>query len=68
MLDTQNQSYWLTVAEAAAYLKCCRNLLDRDRTERRHQIPFSRLGRHIRYHRNDLDAFLERSRVQSVAV
>ncbi len=26
---------------------------------RLHSIPFSKLGRHIRYNRNDLDAYLE---------
>lgn len=54
---------WLTVAEAAEYLGCCRNFLDRDRVDRLHGIPFARLGRHIRYDRLDLDAWLENGKV-----
>jgi len=53
------QSPWLTPTEAAQYLKTSRNFLDRDRLERRHQIPFFRLGRHIRYRQSDLDNFVE---------
>ena len=55
------QHNWLTVEQAAGYLGCSRNFLDRDRVERRHGIPFSRLGRHIRYRISELDAFLERN-------
>ena len=58
------QSPWLTPTEAAQYLKTSRNFLDRDRIERRHQIPFFRLGRHIRYRQADLDALVERSLVE----
>jgi excisionase family DNA binding protein len=54
---------WFTVAEAAEYLGCCRNFLDRDRVDRLHRIPFSHLGRHIRYDRLDLDEWLERGKV-----
>lgn len=50
---------WLSVAEAADYLGCSRNFLDRDRITKLHGIRFSRLGRHVRYDRVDLDAFLE---------
>ena len=49
---------WLNNAEAAAYLGCSLNFLDRDRIEKLHGIPFYRLGRHIRYDANDLDAFI----------
>lgn len=59
---TQKQSRWLTIPEAAAYLKCCRNFLDKDRITGLHGIPFARLGRHIRYDVSDLDAWLERSK------
>lgn len=52
-------SRWLTVEEAARYLGCSRNFLDKDRVSRLHGIPYSRLGRHIRYDRIRLDAFLE---------
>ena len=55
-------SRWLTPSKAAEYLGCSRAFLDKDRTERIHSIPFARLGRHIRYDRADLDAFLERNK------
>jgi len=61
-------SRWLTPQQAADYLGCSRNFLDKNRVTRLHNIPFARLGRHIRYDRADLDAFLERSKTQPVAV
>lgn len=59
MTDSENPKRWLNVAEAAAYLGCSRNFLDKDRITKLHGIRFSRLGRHVRYDREDLDAFLE---------
>lgn len=50
---------WLTVDAAAQYLGCSRNFLDKDRITKLHGIPFTRLGRNIRYDRLQLDAFLE---------
>ena len=50
---------WLTPKQAAEYLGCSRSLLDKDRITGLLGIPFSRLGRHIRYSRKALDAFLE---------
>lgn len=50
---------WLSVQQAAAYLGCSRNFLDKDRISRLHGIPFTKLGRHIRYDRVQLDAFME---------
>ena len=52
---------WLSVSEAAAYLGCSRNMLDKDRLEGEStmHIPFTRLGRLIRYDRHDLDKYLE---------
>ncbi len=60
-INTENNtdSRWLTVEQAADYLKCSRNFLDKDRVTRLHGIPFARLGRHIRYSRDALDAYLE---------
>jgi len=52
-------SPWLTTQQAADYLKCSKSFLDKDRTTRSPQIPHSRLGRHIRYDRYDLDEWLE---------
>jgi len=62
---THRQRRWLPPQQAADYLGCSRNFLDRDRTSRLHGIPYARLGRHIRYDISDLDAFLERSKAQS---
>ena len=50
---------WLSPKDAAEYLGCSRNFLDKARLTNIPPIPFTRLGRHIRYDRNDLDAFLE---------
>ena len=55
---------WLTTAMAAEYLGCSKNFLDKDRSNRLHGIPFARLGRHIRYSVDDLDQFLEASKVR----
>lgn len=56
--------HWLNPQQAAAYLGCSRNFLDKDRTSHLHGIPFSRLGRHIRYDVADLDRFLEASKIK----
>lgn len=58
-MDSKINKRWLTVEEAATYLGCSRNFLDKDRLTKLHGIRFSRLGRHIRYDLEDLDAFLE---------
>ena len=49
---------WLSVEQAAKYLGCSRSLLDKDRVTKLLGIPYSRLGRHIRYSRTELDAYL----------
>jgi excisionase family DNA binding protein len=53
---------WFTAQEAATYLRCSRNFLDKDRIAPTHGIPFCRLGRHVRYDKTDLDEFLERTK------
>jgi len=53
---------WLSPQQAADYLDCSRNFLDRDRLTRLDGIPFAKLGRHIRYDIADLDAYLERTK------
>lgn len=63
MSTTTPARRWLTVDKAAAYLSCSRSFLDQDRLSRLHEIPFARLGRHIRYDMADLDAYLERSKM-----
>ncbi len=59
MLISDITRTWLTVPEAAEYLSCSRSMLDKDRVTGLLGIPFSRLGRHIRYSRKALDAYLE---------
>ena len=53
---------WLDSAEAAAYLGCSKNFLDKDRIQLR-RIPFTRLGRLVKYDIHDLDAFLADAKV-----
>ncbi len=50
---------WLTPQQAADHLQCSKSFLDKDRLEGQHKIPYSRLGRHIRYDRHDLNTWLE---------
>ena len=52
---------WLTTAEACEYLNVSRRHLQYLRTSR--QLPFSKDGRTIRYHIDDLDDFLEKRKV-----
>lgn len=59
MLISDTTRTWLTVPEAAEYLGCSRSMLDKDRVTGLLGIPFFRLGRHIRYSRKALDAYLE---------
>lgn len=59
-MNTTNYKRWLPTEDAAIHLGCSRAFLDKDRQTRLHDIPFTRLGRHIRYDVADLDAYLER--------
>jgi len=56
---------WLTTEEAAKYIGCSKNFLDKDRITRLHDIPFSKLGRHIRYDSFELDEYLEKTQVRT---
>ena len=53
---------WLTTKQAAEYLGCSAAFLEKERVTRLHGIPFTRLGRHIRYDKADLDAYLEQNK------
>ena len=53
---------WLTTKQAAEYLGCSAAFLEKERVSRLHGIPFSRLGRHIRYDKIDLDTYLEQNK------
>ena len=58
VLDRPQQSDLLTESEAAAYLKLRPGTLSVWRCTKRYSLPWIRVGRSIRYRRNDLDAFL----------
>ena len=50
---------WLTTAEAAQYFGASCNFLAKDRCNGLLQIPFHKMGRHIRYNINELDEWLK---------
>jgi len=54
---------WMNEREAAKYLGCSPDTLNRERCQKRLCIPYFRFGRHIRYRRRELDAWLEKTRV-----
>ena len=58
-MKTFSISRWLTTTQAAAYLGCSKSTLEKDRVYRLLNIPFTRLGRTIRYDQQDLDRYLE---------
>jgi predicted DNA-binding transcriptional regulator AlpA len=58
----------LTEQEAAKYIRMSRSFLSQDRMNghregRTHGPKFLKLGRAIRYHKNDLDEWLNQNRV-----
>ena len=55
------KSKWMTTSETAAYLKCSEVFLNNDRVTSKYGIPFHRLGRRIRYHVDELDAYMGRT-------
>jgi excisionase family DNA binding protein len=57
-------SRWLTPTQAARYLGCSKSFLDQDRVKGLHGIPYSKLGKLVRYCVDDLDKHLESNRVQ----
>ena len=52
-------SRWLSTAQAEAYLGCSKSTLEKDRVYRLLKIPFTRLGKSVRYDQQDLDRYLE---------
>lgn len=56
----------LTTTEAAGYLSTKPHTLEIWRCTRRYALPYIKVGRNIRYRREDLDAFL-RTRTEGVA-
>lgn len=63
MENTKNriESKWMTTAETAEYLKCSVEFLNNDRVTNKHGIPYYRLGRSIRYHRDEVDAYMAKT-------
>jgi hypothetical protein len=61
------QSPLMTQKEAAAYLKCCWQSLRNYRLAGQGP-PYSRVGKSPRYRKTDLDAWLEKSRVDPSAM
>lgn len=59
--DASAETPWMTEAEAAEYLRFTVAALRSARYERRGPA-FSKVGRSIRYHRDDLDAHLRAGR------
>lgn len=49
---------WLTIPETIAYLGCSKIFLAKERRRPRHSLPYTQVGRFIRYHVDDLDVFL----------
>jgi predicted DNA-binding transcriptional regulator AlpA len=61
----------LTEKEAAKYISMSRSFLSQDRMngyreKRTHAPKFMKLGRAVRYHRNDLDEWLEKNLVNRI--
>lgn len=54
-----DKSPLLTTSEAAEYLRLRPSALEQDRVFGRLGLPYYRLGRQIRYHQRDLDAWLD---------
>jgi excisionase family DNA binding protein len=54
---------WLTRREAAEYLGVKPQTLAIWASAGRYRLPFHKLGRSVRYSKDDLDAFLARRRV-----
>ena len=61
----------LTEKEAAKYISMSRSFLSQDRMngyreKRTHGPKFMKLGRAVRYHRNDLDEWLIKNRINRI--
>lgn len=62
MQESITTSRLATTEEAAFYLGVSKSFLDNDRCQRRHGIPFHRIGRAIRYDLRELDQWLIQNR------
>jgi len=59
-------SGYLKETEAADYLNCAPITLAKDRCDQKLGIPFYKLGRSVRYKREDLDAWMDSRKVVPV--
>ncbi|CAK7060006.1 MAG: hypothetical protein DESF_02581 [Desulfovibrio sp.] len=50
---------WMRVEEAAQYLRVSTDFLNKARTTKNPNIPFTRIGGRVLYDRHALDSFLE---------
>lgn len=58
MNSASSDNRYLTVKEAAGYLRSSKAFLDKDRLSKLHGVPFLRLGRRVLYDKLALDAWL----------
>jgi len=58
---------WLNVPEAADYIAVSPRWIRRRITERNLPFAYHKIGRHLRFRREDLDAYLASSRVEARA-
>ena len=56
------ETSWMTTKQAAEYLQVSPGFLEKDRLNNVYKIPFYKIGVHIRYKKEDLDEWLEKSR------
>jgi excisionase family DNA binding protein len=63
-MPTVQESELLTTKEAARVLHCSAGTLAFWRWEGELDLPYVRIGRAIRYHRQDLEEFIRRRRVR----
>jgi len=55
--------HYLKEGEAATYLNCAPITLAKDRCAQKLGIPFYKIGRCVRYKKDDLDAWMETHRI-----
>ena len=53
---------WLTRAEAAEYIGVAYSTLNNWASNGRQEIPYYKVGRHVKYKQHDLDEWLEKQR------
>ena len=59
----ENTSKYINEKQAADYLSCAPITLAKDRCDRKLGIPFYKLGRCVRYKKDDLDAWMAERKI-----